>query len=414
MAKARSDIVAALDVGSTKTACLIGREDDQGVLEVIGAGQQRTGGVRSGAIVDMEATRTSILSAVHMAEQMAEETIRDVWVNLSTGAPRSDAFAVEVAIAGHEVSQADVRKVLEQGRMLKNGDDRELIHSIPVGFRIDDNNGIRDPRGMYGDRLGVEMHLVTAATGPVRNVATCVGGCHLEVAAFVVAPLAAGMAVMVEDEMTLGTTLIDLGGGTTSIAVFEDGELVYTDCLPIGGQHVTMDIAHGLSTTLGHAERIKTVYGSAIAQASDDRAIIDVPPIGEEDETPPNHVPKSLLVSIIQPRVEEILELVRARLDARGYGRGASRRVVLTGGASQLRGLPDLAAQVLNKQVRIGRPTGLKGLPQAVAGPAFATCAGLLVNAGRRDSSAPVKPIRRRNPPRNLAGRIGHWLQENI
>ena len=414
LAKLRSDMIAALDVGSTKICCFIAQREEGGAPRVIGIGHQVARGVRSGAIIDMEQARNSILAAVQAAEEMAGDTIREVFLNVSTGQPSSKTFGVEVPVTGHEVSPGDVRRVLDQGRQSLNGGDREVIHSIPVGFTVDGSNGIQDPRGMYGQRLGVHMHIVSASAGPVRNLANCVAGCHLDVAAFVVSPFASGLSSLVEDEMELGATLIDMGGGTTSVAVFSEGELIFTDTVSIGGQHVTTDIAHGMSTPLAHAERMKTLYGSAIASSSDARAVIDVPQIGDEAGAAPNHVPKSLLVGIIQPRIEETFELVRDRLDAAGLANGAGRRVVLVGGASQLHGVRDVAAQVLDKQVRLGRPARIAGLAEATAGPAFATCAGLLNYALSNRALTTVPTWSKSREQRGLIHRIGHWLEENF
>jgi cell division protein FtsA len=414
LAKLRSDMIAALDVGSTKICCFIAQREEGGAPRVVGIGHQVAKGIRSGAITDMEQARNSILAAVQAAEEMAGDTIREVFINVSTGQPSSKTFGVEVPVTGHEVSPGDVRRVLDQGRQSLNGGEREVIHSIPVGFTVDGSNGIQDPRGMYGQRLGVHMHIVSAAAGPVRNLANCVAGCHLDVAAFVVSPFASGLSCLVEDEMELGATLIDMGGGTTSFAVFSEGELIFTDTVSVGGQHVTTDIAHGMSTPLAHAERMKTLYGSAIASTSDSRAVIDVPQIGDDQGAAPNHVPKSLLVGIIQPRIEETFELVRDRLEAAGLANGAGRRVVLVGGASQLHGVRDVAAQVLDKQARLGRPARLAGLAEATAGPAFATCAGLLGYALSNRALTTVPTWSKTRETRGLLGRIGHWLEENF
>jgi cell division protein FtsA len=295
--------------------------------------------------------------------------------------------------------------------------DRELIHCVPVGYTIDGSRGIRDPRGMYGERLGVNMHLITASTGAVRTLVTCIQRCHLEVAALIVSPYASALSALVEDEMNLGATVIDMGGGTTSIAVFYDGKLVHSDSVPIGGAHVTSDIARGLSTPLAHAERMKTLYGSCLPSATDDREIIDVPLVGEEDREHANHVPRSILTSIIQPRIEETFEQARALLETSGFDRRAGRRVVLVGGASQLQGVPELAAQVLDKQVRRGRPLRLLGLAEATGGPAFATAAGLLNYATSRHAMAPEGAFSgrvRKEESNGLIGRFGLWVRENF
>ncbi len=415
--KVRNSLIAALDVGTTKICCFIARVDDEGNLRVVGIGHHSADGVRAGTIVDVEAAEMSILAAVQAAEQMAGEQIRDVIVNLSGGQPESNTLNFDVSIAGHEVSDGDVRKVLAHGRNQSETVERELIHCIPVGYTIDGSRGIRDPRGMYGERLGINMHLITAATGAVRTLVTCIQRCHLEVAALIVSPYASALSALVEDEMNLGATVIDMGGGTTSIAVFYDGKLVHSDSVPIGGAHVTSDIARGLSTPLAHAERMKTLYGSAVPAPADAHDMIDVPLVGEEDRAQANHVPRSILVNIIQPRLEETLEHIRARLEASGCDKVAGRRVVLTGGASQLQGVQELAAGVLDKQVRRGRPLRISGLAEATGGPAFATCAGLLTYAVSKHVEAPMLAPRGRNDsdePAGMFGRFGVWLRENF
>jgi cell division protein FtsA len=410
----RNGVIAALDIGSSKISCLIGRIEDSGRPTVIGIGHQLSRGVKNGTIVDMDEAEMAILTAVHAAEKMSAETIEEVVVNLSGGYPASQTVGVEVAIAGHEVGDADLRRVLEHGRAIDVGPDRQVVHSIPVGYTIDGNRGIRDPRGMYGDRLGVTMHIVTAAAGAARNIATCVNRCHLEVSALVVSPYASGLATLVEDEKDLGVTVIDMGGGTTGIAVFFDGQVVFTDTIAIGGNHVTSDIARGLSTPLVHAERMKTLYGSALTSPSDERELINVPQIGEDGSGTPNQVAKSILVGIIQPRLEETFELVRARLEASGFDKIAGRRVVLTGGAAQLTGTRELAQLVLDKQVRMGRPIRIAGLAESTAGPAFSTAAGLIAYAMRREAELRPQLRPERAHAQGLFLRVGGWLRENF
>lgn len=409
----RGETIAALDIGTTKICCFVARIEDRGSIHIRGIGHQISRGVRAGSIVDMDAAEAAIAHAVHAAEQMAGETIRDVVVNISGGQPASHTMDVEVAIADGEVDDGDVRRALGQSRQVQTTPDMEILHAIPVGYAIDGTRGIRDPRGMFGDRLGVQLHIVTANAGPVRNLATCVARCHLGVDSLVVSSYASGLACLVEDEMDLGCTLIDMGGGTTTIAVFVDGHVVWTDCVPVGGAHVTNDIARGLTTPVVHAERMKTLYGNAMASVADEREIIDVPQVGEEEPSQANHVPKSLLVGIIQPRLEEIFELVRGRLEASGFAKSAGRRVVLTGGASQLPGTRELAQLILDKQVRMGRPMRIEGLAEATGGPAFSTAAGLLSYAVQHQGDIPAL-VAEADAPVGLFGRVGLWLRENL
>jgi cell division protein FtsA len=408
----RGSLIAALDIGTTKTCCFIARVTTD-EPRVVGIGHQISRGVRSGTIVDLEAAGTSIVNVVHAAEEMAGETVQKVVTNLSGGFFGSRIVKAEIDITGREVSDVELQRVLHQGALLRESVGRHVIHSVPVGFSIDDSRGIRDPRGMYGEHLGVNMHLVTASAASVRNHSSAIGLSHLDVDALVVSPYAAGLACLVEDEIALGVTVIDMGGGTTTIGVFFDGNLIYADYVPVGGCHVTNDIARGLSTPLAHAERMKALFGSAIASSTDERETIAVPQVGEEDHGHVNHVPKSLLVGIIAPRIEETFELVRNRLEASGFDRVAGRRVVLTGGACQLHGVREFAGLILDKQIRIGRPQKVTGLAEATGGPAFSTTVGLLhfalserVEVVRNGASQPT--------PNWLFGRLGHWLRENF
>jgi cell division protein FtsA len=406
----RGSLVAAVDIGTSKICCFIARVEAEGP-RIVGIGHQVARGVRGGMVVNLDAAGDSIRNAVHAAEQMAGETIERVVINQSGGFFPSRIVQAEIGIAGHEIGEADTREVLERGYQMRESDDRQVIHSIPVGFSIDGSRGIRDPRGMVGERLGVNMHLVTASAASVRNHSAAIGRAHLSVDALIVSPYAAGLACLVEDEMNLGVTVIDMGGGTTTVGVFFDGNMVFADTVPVGGHHVTSDIARGLSTPLAHAERLKALFGSAIAATRDEREAIAVPQIGEEEDGHVNHVPKSLLVSIVAPRIEETFELVRNSLEVSGFDKLAGRRVVLTGGACQLHGVRELAALILDKQVRVGRPLHIGGLAESTHGPAFSTTAGLLLFAVSEKAETP-RP--RRAAAGGVLGRVGTWLRENL
>jgi cell division protein FtsA len=405
----RGSTIAAIDIGTTKICCFIARVEAE--PRITGIGHQIARGVRAGTIIDLEAAGDSIRSAVHAAEEMAGETIDRAIVNLSGGYVASRLVKAEIAVGRREISDGDMRQVLERGYAMRDAPDRQVIHSIPVGFSIDDSRGILDPRGMLGDRLGVNMHIVTAAIASVRNHTAALGRSHLETEALVVSPYAAGLACLVEDERDLGVTVVDMGGGTTTIGVFFGGNLIFADAVPVGGSHVTNDIARGLSTPLAHAERMKALFGSAISSTLDERETIAVTPIGEEEDGHVNHVPKSLLVSIIAPRLEETFELVRNRLDSSGCDQMAGRRVVLTGGACQLHGARELAGLILDKQVRIGRPQQIKGLAEATHGPAFSTAAGLLHFAVSERTESPNTAHIARG---GIFARMGQWMRENL
>lgn len=414
----KGSVIAALDIGSTKIACFIAQvRDDNGNIDVIGIGHQASHGIKSGTVVDLDKAEASIRQAVHAAEKMASDVtkgypLREVVVNIPAIHTQSKLMGMGVQIMGEAVTDNDIRRALAKAQDQAVGHDVELIHTIPTAYRIDGHEGIKEPRGLFGQHLDVDVHMITGAMGPLRNMASCIQSSHLDIAALCSSPHASGLACLVEDEMDMGCTVVDMGGGTTSIAVFYGKELIFTDAIPVGGQHVTSDIAKGLTTSMHAAERMKALYGSAIATATDDKDLIDVHPLGEEDHTQPNHVPRSYLVSIIAPRLEETLELVRARLTDSGLGAEAGRRVVLTGGASQIPGLRELAQKYLEKQVRMGRPIRLPGLADAVSGPAFSTTAGLLHYVMERADEMPSE-IMANVEAGNLWQRTKMWLREN-
>ncbi len=437
--KGRGEIVAALDVGTSKTACFVAHVEDDGKPTVIGVGHQPSKGLRGGAVIDIELARETIADAVNAAERMASQTVRRVFVSLGCGRPKTERLSFATELHGREIGSSEMRHLIEQSRQGVLLPDRELLQALPLGFRVDGQRGVRDPRGMFGQTLTLDINTVTAEAGPARTLSTCVRGGHLEIAGLVVAPYAAALACLVEDEMAMGTAVIDMGGGTTSLAAFEGHALVHAVAIAIGGAHVTHDIAHGLSTPLAQAERIKIMYGCAVPRPGDDREIIDVPQIGAQDSGEANHMPKSLLSGIIKPRIEETLELVRGKLAQSGLAKAATRRVVLTGGASQLSGVAELASSILDRSVRCGRPRRLRGLAEAAAGPAFATAAGLVVYANERHETggltalAALAPTRKarlgfsarsRNPPSanhemqatrpTAMRRLGTWLHDHF
>lgn len=417
------NIIAALDIGSSKVSCFIAEVKHHGTIEVLGIGHQASRGVRTGAIIDLKAAETAVAHAVEAAEMMAKsalqgQPIRSVYVNVPGTQTVSHQLNVNVKISGHEVSDRDIQNALAHSRGVVNPQKDELLHIIASNYSIDKQRGIAEPRGMVGNTLDVSLNPVTALSTATRNIATVVHQNHIEIDGFCAAPYASGLASLVDDEKELGCTVVDMGGGTTSLAVFFQGKMIYTSAIPVGGNHVTSDIARGLTTSMADAERIKTLYGAAHATTMDDGALIDVPPIGEEEPLQPHYIPRSLLIGIIQPRIEETFELVRAKLVDSGLHQIAGRRVVLTGGASQLPGLCDIGQMILDKQIRLGRPHRIKGLAESTSGPAFATCAGLLHYAAEHGDEMPVQaPQYNFALPGyfngNLVQKVTHWLKEN-
>lgn len=414
----KGSVIAALDVGSSKIACFIGRiRDENGNIDVIGVGHQASQGIKSGTVVDLDLAESAIRQSVHTAEKMAADVtkgypLREVIVNVPAIHTKSHLMNMNVQIMGQAVTDNDIRRAMAKAQSQIMVPESELIHTIPTSYRIDGHDGIKEPRGLYGQNLDVDIHIVTGASAPLRNIAGCIQASHLDITALCAAPYASGLACLVDDEMDMGCVVIDMGGGTTGIAVFYGKEMIFTDSVPVGGQHVTNDIAKGLTTSIQAAERMKALYGSAIATSTDDKDLIDVHPLGEEDPIQPNHIPRSYLVSIIAPRLEETLELVRAKIADSGLSHVAGRRVVLTGGASQIPGLRELAQKYLEKQVRLGRPLRLPGLADSVSGPAFSTTAGLLHYVTERADEMPAE-IMAGVEGATLWERVKLWLREN-
>ncbi len=408
----RAGPFGVLDVGSSKVSCLIGRVDGDGSLRVVGCGLHATRGVRAGGIVDLEAAERAISLALADAEKMANQRLRAVTVNLTCGYPESRLFNVQWPVGGRVVTEADIRRVVQEGRSRAALEGRETIHVLPLSFSVDETPGVGDPRGLHCEQLSARLHVVDAGATAIQNMMATLERCELDLHEMVSAPMAAGIATLVEDERQLGATVIDMGGGTTGMAVFSEGHLLHTAQLPVGGGHVTNDIARLLSTPVAHAERLKTLYGNAESSPDDEREMLPVPLVGEEDHHF-HRVPRSQVVSIIRPRLEETFELVRDRLNLAGLAREAGNRVVLTGGASQLVGAREMASRILDRQVRLGRPIHLRGLPEVAAGPAFATAAGLLAwasGAGRRLSDIDMTE----SGPTSLLRRVIIFLRDRV
>ena len=385
----RSHVVSVLDIGSTKVVCMIARLTPREAsevlpgrthkIEIIGIGHQKSRGIKSGVISDLDALEGVIRHAVDAAERQAKLTVDSLIVNVSAGRLQSDIYTASIDLGGQEVDEEDVKKVLVAACLQSQRNDRAVLHSLATGFSLDGERGVSDPCGMFGETLGVDMHVLTTERMAIKNIELCVNRAHLSVEGMVATPYASGLAALVDDELELGCATIDMGGGTTTISVFAEGKLVHTDAIGLGGHHVTTDLARGLSTRIEEAERIKVVHGSALSDSSDDRELLTVPPISDADHEQPMQVPRALISKIVRARVEETLEMIRDRIRASGFSPIVGKRVVLTGGASQLTGMPELARHILARNVRIGRPLGVKGLPPAAKGPAFSTAVGLLI-----------------------------------
>lgn len=413
-APTRHGPLAVLDIGTTKIVCLIADVSESGEFSVIGVGHQLARGIKSGVITDINEAGTSITAAVHAAEQMAGVTVENVVVSVNGTNLKSRHVAVELDVLADGVSDQDIADIIHEGCDSMRGPDASVLHCFPSQYTLDSTRGLKDPRGMIGKKLGADLQIITAREQYLKNLNACIGRSHLNISDYVLSSHASALSALEKDELDLGVTLIDMGGGVTSFSVFVGGRNVYSDSLPVGGNHVTSDIAQGLSTSLHHAERLKTLHGSAVNSVKDSEVMIDVPQLGErEDDDEPTTMPRAMLVGVIRPRMEEIFELIRGKLEANGVDKIAGRRCVITGGASQMLGVSDLAARMLGKQVRKGKPAPINGLAEAVSGPAFASVIGMLHYVQHRSWEDEIL-----NASANHRGwfpeRILNWFRENF
>lgn len=417
--------IAALDIGSTKICCLIGevqggrrRAVDERVpaIKVIGSGHCRAAGVRGGNVIDVHEAEQSVRTAMEQAERMAGVTLSEVYLNLSGTRTRSIHSTGKVELSGGVVDEAAKRQAIMDAMSRVDLRGSAIVHLSISHYRLDEARGIRNPDGMHGQVLGVEINAVLADPNALANLSLVMERCHLDVAGFVVSPHASARSVLLEDEMELGVVLVELGGGTTSWAVFNEGVMLDAGAIPVGSHHVTADIARGLNTPIAHAERVKTLWGSAVPAMLDERELITCPILGETGTHAVNRVPRSMICGVIRPRMEEVFELVRERIEQVPAVRQVVRRVVLSGGGSQLNGVEQLAGEILGRGVRIARPHRFDGLPDAMSQPGFAVASGLL-----RYGLAP--DMQAANLGQIIAGaghdagyfrRVGQWLKESF
>ncbi|KPP85696.1 MAG: cell division protein FtsA [Rhodobacteraceae bacterium HLUCCO07] len=419
-------VVAVLDVGTSKIACLVLRFDGvdpagadvgsmagQAGFRVIGAATTRSRGVRFGEIEAMAETERAIRTAVQAAQKMAGIRVDHVIACFSGAGPRSYGLAGEVDLDGTVVTEQDVSRVLSACDVPDYGPGREVLHAQPVNFALDHRSGLSDPRGQMGTRLATDMHMVTVEAAAVQNLAHAVRRCDLELAGVASSAYVSGVSALVEDEQELGAACVDMGGGTTGISIFMKKHMIYADAVAMGGDHVTSDISLGLQVPVATAERLKTFLGGVVATGMDDREMIDLEGETGDWEHDRRQVSRAELIGIMRPRVEEILEEVRVRLDAAGFEHLPSQQIVLTGGGSQIPGLDGLASKILGQQVRLGRPMRVHGLPQAATGPGFASAVGMCLFAAHPqdewwDFELPVEKY----PARSLR-RAVKWFKDN-
>lgn len=421
-------VVAILDVGTSKIACLVlkfdgfeAERDADGVgpmagqssFKVIGAATTRSRGVRFGEIAVMNETERAIRTAVQAAQKMANVRVDHVIACFSGAEPRSYGLAGEWELQDSVVTEQDVARVLSACDVPDFGDGREILHAQPVNFALDHRSGLGDPRGQIGHRLACDMHMLSVDASVVQNLLYCIKRCDLELAGIASSAYVSGISSLVEDEQELGAACVDMGGGATGISIFMKKHMIFADSVRMGGDHVTSDISKGLQVPLVVAERIKTKHGGVHATGMDDREMIEMGGDSGDWEKDRRQISRTELIGIMRPRVEEILEEVRARLDVAGFDSLPSQQIVLTGGASQIPGLDGLASRILGQRVRMGRPLRVQGLPQAATGAAFSSAVGLCLFAAHPqdewwDFDIPTE----RYPARSLK-RAFRWFKDN-
>ncbi len=399
----QGEIVVGLDIGTTRVCAVVAEVDSRDGITILGVGMVPCRGLRKGIVANIDWTVRSIREAIDSAQTMAGVEIRTIYAGIGGSHVRSSGSDGVAAIAGGEVTRGDVDRVLEGARAIPVDADRQILHVLPREYTVDSQDGIRDPVGMAGVRLGVKVNLVTAATSCVQNVIRCAERCGLTVADVVLQPLASAEAVLSDDEKEIGVAVVDIGGGTTDILLYVDGGIAHTSVIPVGGNNITSDIAAGLRTPMAEADRLKRLSGCALGRLVADDEEIEVPGVGGHA---PRKTARRVLSDIIEPRVEEIFAVVRKRIEDTGLLEQLSAGVVLTGGAVLLQGMPEFAEEILGMPVRVGMPTGIKGITQLVHGPEYATGVGLVKYGAQVVCGDPTRTpgVASVPPPRPRAG----------
>ena len=376
--KSDKNLIVGLDIGTSKVVCIIGELKDDGEIEIVGFGSNPSRGLKKGVVVNIESTVQSIQRAVEEAELMAGCEIHSVYAGIAGSHIGSMNSHGIVAIKDGEVSTSDVERVIDAARAVAIPADQKILHILPQEFIIDHQDGIREPVGMSGVRLEAKVHLVTGAVSAAQNIVKCVRRCGLEVDDLILEQLASSYAVLSEEEKELGVCLVDIGGGTTDIAIFTEGAIRHTAVIPIAGDQVTNDITVALRTPTHNAEEIKLKYACALTQLASPDEAIEVPSIGDR---PPRRLARQTLAEVVEPRYEELLSLVQAELRRSGFEDLIAGGVVVTGGSAKMEGLIELAEEVFHMPVRLGVPRHVSGLPAVVGNPIHATGVGLLLFA---------------------------------
>jgi len=403
------NLIVGLDIGTSKIVTIVAEVKPEGTLEVIGVGMHESSGMKKGMVVNIDATVAAIQRSLGDAELMADCKIREVYTGIAGGHIRSSNANGMVKIKDKEVIQADIDRVVETASSISLPGDQQILHILEQEFSIDGQEGIKKPLGMSGMRLEVEVHIVTGAVAAVQNILKCVHRCGLEMNQMILQPLASGRAVLADDEKDLGVCLVDIGGGTTDVAIFTGGAIRHTAVIPIAGDQITNDIAMALRTPTKDAEDIKIKYGCALRQLADD-APIEVPGVGDRGA---RTLSRQTLADVIEPRVEELYSLVQAELRRSGFEDLLSSGIVLTGGSSAMHGMVELGEEIFHMPVRLGLPRYVGGLSDVVKTPRFATGVGLLLYGLEQQQKHEVARMQS-SSFKDVMARMKEWFQGNF
>jgi cell division protein FtsA len=408
--KESKNLIVGLDIGTSKIAAIVAEMTSEGGFEVIGMGSSPSRGLKKGVVVNIESTVNAIQRALEEAELMADCKIRDVWTGIAGSHIRSFNSHGMVAIKDREVAQSDVDRVVETAKAIPIPTDQQILHVLNQEFVIDGQEDVREPLGMSGVRLEVKVHIVTGAVSAAQNIMKCVRRCGLEVNDLILQPLASAMAVLSEDEKDLGVCLVDIGGGTSDIAVFTQGAIRHTAVIPIAGDQITNDIAMALRTPTKEAEEIKRRYGCALRELADPQEMVEVPGVGERGS---KKMSRQTLAEVIEPRVEELYSLVQAELRRSGFEELLSSGIVITGGSAAMQGMIELGEEVFHMPVRLGLPSYAGGLSEVIRNPRYSTGVGLLMAGLSQHQRQQIEKMQS-GSFKQIVGRMRKWFETNF
>jgi len=408
-AKEHKNLIVGLDIGTSKIAAIVAEVNPGGGFEIIGMGSHPSKGLKKGVVVNIEATVNAIQRALEEAELMADCKIREVYTGIAGSHIKSINSRGMVAIKDREVTQQDVERVIETAKAIPIPTDQQVLHILNQEFIVDGQGDVREPLGMSGVRLEVNVHIVTGAVSAAQNIIKCVRRCGLEVRDLILQPLASATAVVSEDEKDLGVCLVDIGGGTTDVAIFREGAIRHTAVIPIAGDQITNDIAMALRTPTQEAEELKLRHGCALRQLADANETIEVPGVGDR---PPRQLSRQTLAEVIEPRVEELYSLVQKVLRESGYEELLSSGIVITGGSSVMQGMVELGEEIFHMPVRLGVPRYTGGLSDVIRSPRYSTAVGLLLDGKMRTERGML--ARQGGSFRQVTSRMREWFQRNF